>query len=267
MTHLSYSQVDTLLSCGEKYRITRIEGIQEDPAWWLFGGSAVHAATEWHDLGDDRTAEELFAQAMREQLEEAPVGAPIRASGRPSKEWTGGEDDAWWAHHGPNFVQNWMDWRKQNPNLILAPLPADVPAVEVQVGAVTPDGVALKGFIDRVFADQDTGDLLIVDLKTGKNNPGSSLQMDFYRYALTSTLNITAHYGAFWMARKGTFDAVHSLWRTDEQIEDMLRKARILIDNELFIPHLSFLCSSCGVKEHCSAYTNLNRNQSNTTER
>lgn len=266
MSHLSYSQVDTLLSCGEKYRLTRVVGVSEDPAWWFMGGSAVHTATERFDLGDDRPADTLFAEAMSEQLFEIPEGAPIRASGRASKDWPGGEDDAWWAHHGPKFVQNWIDWRAQNPNLILAPLPAGVPAVEVQVGANTPDGVALKGFIDRVFADQDTGDLLIVDLKTGKNNPGSSLQMDFYRYALTSTLNITAHYGAFWMARKGTFDAVHSLWRTDAQIEDMLHKSRIIIDNELFVPHLSFMCSSCGVKEHCSAYTNVNQ-PNNASER
>lgn len=50
MGHLSYSQVDTLLACGEKYRLTRIEGIEEQPAWFFIGGSGVHAATEAIDL-------------------------------------------------------------------------------------------------------------------------------------------------------------------------------------------------------------------------
>lgn len=258
MSHLSYSQVDTLLSCSEKYRLTKIVGIQETPAWWLLGGSAVHAATERYDLTsspDDFDVNMSFETCLSEQILDLAHDGPIRASGRATKEWPGGEDDAWWAHHGPAYVQSWIDWRKQNPNLALYMINGDTPAVEVAVTAVTAEGVALKGYIDRVFQDQDTGDLLIVDLKTGRNNPPSSLQLDFYRYGLQSTLGVTARHGGFWMARKGTLDTVHDLWRTDEQIAQMLVKARIVIDNELFIPHLSILCNSCGVKEFCTAYT------------
>lgn len=47
---LSYSQMETLLSCGEKYRLTKIVGVPEKPAWYLIGGSAVHTATEAYDL-------------------------------------------------------------------------------------------------------------------------------------------------------------------------------------------------------------------------
>lgn len=50
MSHLSYSQVETLLSCGEKYRLTKIVQVPEQPAWYLIGGSAVHTATEAYDL-------------------------------------------------------------------------------------------------------------------------------------------------------------------------------------------------------------------------
>jgi hypothetical protein len=49
MSYLSYSQVDTLLGCGEKYRLTRIVGIEEDPAWYFIAGSAIHTATETID--------------------------------------------------------------------------------------------------------------------------------------------------------------------------------------------------------------------------
>jgi hypothetical protein len=44
--HISYSQFSTYVECGEKYRLTRIVGIQEDPAYWFAGGTAVHTATE-----------------------------------------------------------------------------------------------------------------------------------------------------------------------------------------------------------------------------
>lgn len=254
MAHLSYSQVETLLTCGEKYRLTRIVGIPEDPAWWFLGGSAVHTATEKHDLGVDAPAEDLFASALLEQMAELPDGAAIRASGRATKEWPGGEDEAWWRHHGPQFVQAWIDWRAKNPNLQLADINGQ-PAVEVAVAARTHNSVDLKGYIDRIFQDTESGDLLIVDLKTGRNAPSSSLQMDFYRYSLQHTLGLQARHGGFWMARQGVISKIHDLWRTDAQIEDMLHKSRILIDNDIFIPHLGMLCGSCGVKEFCSAYT------------
>jgi len=47
--YISYSQYETYLSCGEKYRLTRIEKVAEQPAWYLEGGSAVHEATEAYD--------------------------------------------------------------------------------------------------------------------------------------------------------------------------------------------------------------------------
>ena len=47
--HISYSQLSTWLDCGWKYYLTRVEKVQEIPAWYLVGGSAVHAATEAYD--------------------------------------------------------------------------------------------------------------------------------------------------------------------------------------------------------------------------
>jgi len=56
--YLSYSQFTTFLSCGEKYRLTRVLKLDEDPAWYLVGGSAVHAAADAIDL-------QLLAEAGR----------------------------------------------------------------------------------------------------------------------------------------------------------------------------------------------------------
>lgn len=44
--YLSYSQFTTYTSCPESYRLTRIERVEEDPAWWFAGGTAVHAAAD-----------------------------------------------------------------------------------------------------------------------------------------------------------------------------------------------------------------------------
>lgn len=44
--HISYSQFNEYVACSEKYRLTRIVGVVEDPAYWFIGGTAVHEATE-----------------------------------------------------------------------------------------------------------------------------------------------------------------------------------------------------------------------------
>lgn len=47
--HISYSSLTTWLSCGWSYYLNRVKKIQELPAWWFYGGSAVHRATEEWD--------------------------------------------------------------------------------------------------------------------------------------------------------------------------------------------------------------------------
>jgi ATP-dependent helicase/DNAse subunit B len=47
--HISYSAMTTFLDCGHLYFLTRVVGLEEAPAWWFIGGSAVHEATEEYD--------------------------------------------------------------------------------------------------------------------------------------------------------------------------------------------------------------------------
>lgn len=48
-SHVSYSSLTTWLDCGWKYYLSRIVNEDETPAWYLIGGSALHAATEEYD--------------------------------------------------------------------------------------------------------------------------------------------------------------------------------------------------------------------------
>ena len=47
--HISYSAMTTWLDCGWKYYLKYAKQLAEDPAWWFYGGSAVHQATENYD--------------------------------------------------------------------------------------------------------------------------------------------------------------------------------------------------------------------------
>lgn len=44
--HLSPSQISSLLTCGEQFRLTRLLHAPERPMWAGIGGSAVHRMTE-----------------------------------------------------------------------------------------------------------------------------------------------------------------------------------------------------------------------------
>lgn len=44
--YLSYSQFTTYQACPWQWYLTRVEHVDEDPAWWFAGGTAVHEASE-----------------------------------------------------------------------------------------------------------------------------------------------------------------------------------------------------------------------------
>ena len=44
--YLSPSQVSSLLTCGEQFRLNRVARVPERPMWASIGGSTVHRVTE-----------------------------------------------------------------------------------------------------------------------------------------------------------------------------------------------------------------------------
>lgn len=50
--YVSHSSMSGWSDCGEKSRLLKVVGMEEDPALWFVGGSAVHEATERYDKGE-----------------------------------------------------------------------------------------------------------------------------------------------------------------------------------------------------------------------
>lgn len=44
--HMSPSQIGSLLTCGEKFRLERVKRVPSRPMWAGIGGSVVHKLTE-----------------------------------------------------------------------------------------------------------------------------------------------------------------------------------------------------------------------------
>src|ERR1019366_4968336 len=158
--HLSYSQVTTMLHCGEQWRLSRLMHLAEAPAWALVGGSAVHKASETYDLllgNDPFSPRDLFRDAFEECIADELVKAPEgfedtstwRASGRASKQWPNKEDERWWREHGPEFVANWITWRQYSPLDIWRDDENNL-AVELEA-TVEIAGLPVKAFIDRAM--------------------------------------------------------------------------------------------------------------------
>lgn len=198
-----------------------------------------------------------FQSALSEEIAKAPEGAVFRSGGRPTKAMPHGEDRQWWEANGPAMVASWLGWRNNNPNLHVWKTPDGSPAIEMGVVAQidTPNGpVALKGYIDRVFEDATTKELLIVDLKSGKMTP-PPLQLGFYRRALKATTGIEARYGAYWMAREGTLSSPVDLTTfTDEVVDYWVATTYAGIKANIFLPHVTQLCRGCGVKDSCYVF-------------
>lgn len=161
------------------------------------------------------------------------------------------EDKAWWDTHGPAMVSDWIRFRELSGWSILT-MPDGNPAIEIAMDIAVGD-TSIKMVLDRVMVSPE-GELVLVDLKTGRRVPSSSLQLGFYRYGLKKQFNIQVNKGMYWMARSAAFASPTDLseW-TDEKIEylvtafDRARKAHS------FIPNTSS-CGMCGYTQHCIWY-------------
>ena len=172
---------------------------------------------------------------------------------RVASKYRNPEDQDWWFTNGYKFYENWVDWRKANPHLELAVVHTGELAIELEMNPSV-NGVVVKMFCDRVFQDKNTGEYIIVDLKTGKNTPQSTLQLGFYAYGLRKVYGIEATKGAYWMARKGELSPTVNLAAYDdskiESLVSMFDKAR---REKIFLPNFD-ACNMCGITAHCEWY-------------
>lgn len=260
--YMSPSQISTLLTCGEQYRLTRKLHVPERPMWAGIGGSAVHRMTEDHDKGlDVQPWQHYWDEAFDEAKTRSPEFDPSEyyRSGRVSKAWPDKEDPAWWAENGPRFVESWKQWVKHcGFDLWECPDADGVlrPAVEVEVWY--DDGtLSVRSIIDRVFVDQ-YGHLYIVDLKSGSHTDPWPRQLALNSLGLRSTfdgINAEDVYGGFWKARTGGVESWTWLGQyPDDWLIAQVGKARLMRDLELFVAQPTNLCNSaCGVRQYCVA--------------
>lgn len=254
--HLSHSALTDLLSCGEKYRLRRIEKVPTSPSWALIGGSAFHAATEALDKRDFDIPCDLpltFAECMEEVIAEAEQRSPTpqsswRASGRASKEWPEKEDKKWWLAHGQIMVDNWRAFLK-NSGFSIWVTPDGQPAIELR-GEVSSLGFPFVGYIDRILVSP-THSIGPVDLKSGKP-PRQNDQLIAYGLMIEEVFGVRPTWGAYYMSRSAGLGLPVALSALDRKpMEHRISSAAKQIKEKIFIPNQSPLCFSCDVRDYC----------------
>lgn len=252
--YVSYSALSTWLECGWKYYLTRILQTEEKPSWWLVGGSAVHTATERLDkqlLSSGVVNEDfdgLFQAAWLEELTKT-----IESSTTDVSQWSaasrGKEDDKWWSKQGPKMVEAWAHWRGTQESWSLWHTPEGQPAVELELNLML-GGVPVKMIIDRVMQNEH-GELMVLDLKTGSTAPKHHLQLAFYAAGIDQMFGERPRWGAYWMARSGSTSPLFDLTNlSTDKIIDMVVKFEKARHQQVFLPNFAS-CSMCGVKMAC----------------
>ena len=268
--HLSHSQASTLSKCAGQWYLERGLKLPGRPGWAQIAGSAIHSASEEWDLNLIKTGHasedpdylrDLFEAAFENEITKTLQFSEYpqeewRASGRASKAWPNKEDETFWRTNGWEHVRSWAAWRINNPWEI-AQLPAGdgtlVWGIEVEFLTHTPDGIPVRGFVDRVLAQGN--DLMVLDLKSGTYTPDSSAQLGTYAYGLDHEYGVRPKWGCYWMSRTGstTVPVDLDLW-TDRRVEYSFASAREQQLAGRFPYSPSNLCSGCSVNRYCAEY-------------
>jgi len=186
-----------------------------------------------------------FNEYFTTELATIPEDTRIRAANR------GKETGKWWLQEAPKMVDNYIQWRKNNPTLMPWVTPDGEVAIEIGIDIKITEHTTVKGFIDRVFEDTETGELIIIDFKSGKTIP-NTIQLAWYRLLLNDRYGVSPKYGAYWMARNGTLDSIHDLDRFPvETVRVWADDVYQNIQKKIFAPSVSYDCKDCGLATMC----------------
>ena len=189
----------------------------------------------------------LWEKAWAEETKDLDFSI-ARVAGRATKEFPNKEDANWWNTKGPEWVENYILWRKNNPDWKIWTTQEGVKAIELELNPVIA-GVPVKMFIDRIF--EVNGELVIVDLKTSKARPTSDLQLGFYKVGVEEVLKTKVSLGNYWMSRdSGTGEMIDLSRYTLDTLEYFVSGFDKARKSGIFLPNLQS-CSYCGLTEHC----------------
>ena len=252
--HWSYSQVDSWLSCGKKYELSRLRGAPQSPTEWAPAGTALHDVADKlvrGEVGDLHSAwVTKFNEHVEMQVHKTQTDPDFwRKAGRVSKDKPNKEDVVFWMGEGARQLALYATWL-QTSGYTIARLDDGTILSELETTTRFGD-VEVKGFCDAVFNTPD-GRKIVVDLKSGTRIPNKTTQLGLYKVALLKEYGVATDGGSFFMTRKGELtDEVDLHQYTEQYFTTMFAKAEIARENDIFIPNPGDACRICDVSSAC----------------
>jgi len=248
--HVSHSAINNYLRCGKAYELGKL-GVQESPAWWLLGGSAVHKATEWIDKGEwDDAPEMAFHKAFYDEIIRTEQSFPDRNEWRKAGYGARAQGYEHWLEQGPRYVKQWASHG------------ALFSEVEYDVSTTLPSGIKIKAYVDRVEVSPEGVD--VIDLKTGSTRPDSDQQLGIYSVLTLHKLNQDTKYtvpdmrvghqlhGAYnYMFKDDEFYEMDVSNWTLETVDEIAKEWYNGISSGVFLPNRGKQCGTCGVARAC----------------
>lgn len=112
--------------------------------------------------------------------------------------------------------------------------------------------VIVRGSVDLILEDPDTGALLIRDIKTGSKKPVGHMQLAVYRHAIRKKYGVDPLWGDYWMCKDGGPTPAAPLWPYSEQlITAQFEALDQAVRDELYLANIGDHCTRCGVAAHC----------------
>lgn len=252
---LSASQLDSWTTCGERYRLERVEKMPQGVSVWNIGGHAVHRV--YQDVVDEglnsgeaaiRFIEHFDAQVAEAELIE-PDRSLWRRGGRVSKAWPEKESLDWWVENGTVMATKFATVYDTPflPGQVVEHQGRKLTEVAFEIEIA---GHVVRGVIDAIV--ELDGRFIPRDYKAGSRTPTSAVQLATYAEAIRQIYNVQPSTGQYLMARTMTAvdrDLAPLGTAMLERLYENLAKAK---EHSIYLPNSGPLCGACAVAHACS---------------
>jgi len=258
----SFSQLKSYSRCPEAFRLERMvrPRLPSRPASWLVGGTSFQTAVDdWEragrSYGEQKIAEE-FERIYRERIEELRQRQPDMGMWlKPPRTKTVESDIENRLNRGltswiPNYVQyaieaEWEIWEDPFGDL----------ALEVEFEWEFPNGVVVRGGIDRLLWWPKQQVVTIEDLKTG-NRENDYRQPGLYGFVanrlFADDLPQPIEELRYWYAKDGVPSEWESISRyTEEYLTAEYGALDRGVEARVFVANPGDHCTLCGVQPYC----------------
>jgi putative RecB family exonuclease len=263
--HISASQIFTYLGCSLKYMFSYVQkSTPQHLSIALPFGKAIHQAIEKYYQSVMDTGEGSPVEIMQELFTES-VCLAIDDTSTPILFKKEAPDKDSIIDMGHQLLQVFHD------NVGLTGYEVVGSEIPLSATLYTENGedtdIKLVGILDLLLKDKANGELMVVDNKTSKNVVAQSatdenLQMSAYSYLLAANgyvfprAEVSCRFDVLRKLKKPKMEYSYTFRTADHRKRFAKIASAVLadIENRIFIPQQSWMCSDCQYKDACNSW-------------